>query len=76
MSSFLNADTLIYNDDEKSQQCAVQITDVPTSKKPKARGSELLNEEETCALTSWVLQGDFGCIERRDSRDLNHVSFR
>jgi hypothetical protein len=64
MDSLYTADTLQYDEEMPSIHSVQQYHsnpsknfDIPLSKYPKTVDSELLSEDETCSLTSWVLQG-------------------
>jgi hypothetical protein len=57
MDTLLNADTLQYDDEVQETIAYKQPADMTSSKKKKSVPADSLSEEETCSLTSWVLQG-------------------
>ena len=83
MDSLFAADTLQYDEEMPSthniqlyQSRPSKNPDIPLSKHPKIVDSELLSEDETCSLTSWVLQGGFPIsLARRHTifRYINYV---
>jgi hypothetical protein len=74
MDSLYTAETLQYDEEMPSIHSAQHYQFIPSKthditmsrqpKQPKLVDSELLSEEETCSLTSWVLQGELAFLRQ------------